>query len=174
MKVFLEFESAAEASAALRTLTSLGYPDRETYTPFPLTSEDAHAPRGSFPLAVLAFAAGLAGLIGAYLIQWYANARNYPLNIGGRPAHAGPAFLPVGFESICLLSAAALFAGFLLFERLPKLWQPVFEIDGFERASIDRFWIVLDGGTSAELPARVRRDALSLNPYRIVIEGERG
>ncbi len=172
MKVFLEFESAEDASAALRALRSLGYLDCETYTPFPLTSEDAHAPRGSFPLAALAFGGGLAGLIGAYLIQWYANVRSYPLNIGGRPAHAGPAFLPVGFESICLVAVVALFGGFLLFERLPRLWQPVFEIEGFERANIDRFWIVLDAGASAELSDRVRRDALSVNPYRIVA-GER-
>ena len=171
MKVFVEFETAEEASAALRMLTSLGYLDRETYTPFPITDEDAHARQGSLPLGVLALGAGLTGLVVAYLIQWYANVGSYPLNIGGRPAHAAPAFVPVSFESVCVFAVVALFAGFLLFERLPRLWQPIVEIDGFERASIDRFWIVLDLGRTTEVPESVMRDVLPLRPLRVVAGG---
>jgi hypothetical protein len=171
MKAFLEFETPEGAAAALRALTALGYAGCETYGPFPLTKDDADAPRGSFPLAVLAFGAGAAALGAAYLVQWYANVRSYPLNIGGRPAHAAPAFIPAAFESICLLAAIALFLGFLLFERLPQLWQPIFEIDGFERASVDRFWIAFDLGSANELPDAVRHDVVPLDPARIVIGG---
>jgi hypothetical protein len=169
MKAFLEFETAETAAAALRKLTALGHAGCETYGPFPLTKEDADAPRSSFPLPLLAFGAGATALGAAYMAQWYANVRSYPLNIGGRPAHAAPAFIPATFESVCLLAAVALFLGFLLFERLPRLWQPIFEIEGFERASIDRFWIAFDVGSGRDLPDDVRRDVVPLDPVRIVI-----
>ena len=172
MKVFVEFAAAEEAIRAIDALVGLGYLDIETYAPFPLTSQDAHAPRGSLTLGLLASAGGLFALSGAYVIQWFANAGSYPLNIGGRPAHAAPAFVPATFESLCLGAVMAVFLGFLLLERLPRLWQPIFNIDGFERASIDRFWVVVNL-RAAETPDDVVRDALALHPIRIIAGEER-
>lgn len=182
MRLFAEFDAPEPAAEALATLKSLGYRDIETYSPFPLTHEDARAPRGSFVLGSLAFGAGLFALAAAYLIQWYANVASYPLNIGGRPAHAAAAFLPATFESVCLLAAIAAFGGFLVWERLPRLWQPVFEIDGFERSSVDRFWIVVQlqhrkrqhrrGGVQPAhniLVERAARDLSALHPLRIIV-----
>jgi hypothetical protein len=168
VKAFAEFDRPEDALRAVATLKALGYLDVETYGPFPLTGEDAHAPRGSLLLGMLGFGAGVAALAAAYLIQWYANAASYPLNIGGRPTHASAAFVPSVFESICLAATVAVFVGFLAIERLPRLWQPIFEIDGFERASIDRFWLVLDLGQEAVLD-RVRGDLAPLRPLRVVV-----
>ena len=168
MKVFIEFGAADDAQRAIEALRARGYRDIETYSPFPLTNEDAHAPRGSFLLALAGFFGGLIALGAAYAIQWYANAESYPLNIGGRPAHAVPAFVPAVFESICLFGAVGVFIAFLLFERLPRLWQPVFEIDGFHRASIDRFWVVLNVRTSTVLAERIAGEVQSLHPLRVI------
>ncbi len=172
MKVCAEFETAAGAIRALKTLKSLGYLDIETHAPFAITDEAAYAPRGSFPLAFLAFGGGVSALGAAYLVQWWANVWSYAINIGGRPAHAGAAFVPSTFESICLFAALGLFAGFLLLERLPRLWQPLFEIEGFERAVVDRFWLVLDVGRDTPID-RITGDVVPLEPVRIVIsEGD--
>lgn len=168
MRAFVEFDRPEEATRAVTTLKSLGYLDIETYAPFPLTDDDAQAPRGSLPLGMMAFGGGVAALAVAYLIQWYANVASYPLNIGGRPAHAAPAFVPAVFETVCLAATVAVFVGFLAIHRLPRLWQPIFEIEGFERASVDRFWVVLDLGTSAMLD-RVRGDLVPLHPLRVVV-----
>jgi len=169
VKVCVEFLSAEDATRAVTALTALGHLDIETYAPFPLTDEGAHAPLGSFALSFLSFGAGVTALIGAYLVQWYANVASYPLNIGGRPAHAGPAFVPATFESICLLATLGVFAGFLLLERLPRLWQAEFEIDGFERSSVDRYWIVLPLAAAGAFTDEMRRDILPLGPVRIVL-----
>ena len=169
MKVLAEFERAEDARHALKTLTSLGYRGLETYAPFALTDEEAHAPRGSFPLAFLAFGGGLTGLAAAYVVQWWATVQSYPLNIGGRPAHAAAAIVPASGETICLLATLGVFAGFLLLERLPRFWQPVFEIDGFERATVDRFWIALDVADTPAQVDRVREDIVPLHPLRIVV-----
>lgn len=170
MKAFVEFSEPDAAKQALDRLKSLGYLDVETYGPFPLTDDDGHAPRGAAVLSVLAFGGGVFGLVGAYLLQWYANVSSYPLNIGGRPAHAAPAFIPATFESICLFATGALFFGFLLVEGLPRLWQPIFEIEGFERSSIDRFWIVLQVRDSATSTERLTDDVIATLPLRVILE----
>ena len=169
MTVCAEFDAAADAKRALDALTSLGYTHIETHTPFPLTEEDAHAPRGWFVAAFLGFVAGLSALAAAYLIQWYANVGSYPLDIGGRPVHAAPAFIPATFETVCLAGTLALFVVFLIAERLPRLWQPIFEIEGFERASIDRFWIVLELRGSSGAAERALDDLARMGPLRIVV-----
>jgi hypothetical protein len=175
--MFAEFESPEPATNALATLKSLGYLDIETYSPFPLTYADARAPRGSFVLGALAFGGGLCAAAAAYLIQWYANVASYALNIGGRPVHAAAAFVPSTFESICLVAAMAVCVGFLVLERLPRLWQPIFEIDGFERSSVDRFWIVVQlqhrrgwlQPARHVLVERAARDLAGLHPLRIIV-----
>jgi hypothetical protein len=172
VKAFVEFSDPDAAKHALSRLKSLGYLDIETYGPFPLTDEDAHAPRGSVAISIAAFSGGLFALVAAYLIQWYANVASYPLNIGGRPAHAAPAFIPATFETICLFATGALFLGFLVLERLPRLWQPIFEIDGFERSSVDRFWIVLQVAASTTARERLTTDIVPLDPLRIVVSEE--
>ena len=168
MKVLVEFEFPQDAARAIRVLTSLGYLDVDTYTPFPVTSEEGHAPRGSLPLGLLAFGGGVAAMVAAYLVQWWANAWSYPVNAGGRPAHAAPAFVPATFETICLAATIAVFAGFLVLERLPRLWQAAFDIDGFERATVDRFWLGLDVADDGAALDRVTADVLPLHPLRIV------
>lgn len=171
MKVAVEFGTAHAATHALRTLKSLGYVDIETHAPFPLPDADADSPRGSLALGVPAFAGGLFALGAAYVVQWWANVWSYPLNIGGRPVHAGPAFVPATFETICLVVTATVLLAFLVFERLPRLWQPLFEIEGFERATVDRFWLVLDVDASKAMN-RVTSDIVPLRPIRVVVGEE--
>ena len=60
-------------------------------------------------------------------------------------------------------------AGLLILERLPRLSQPVLEIDGFERCTIDRFWLVLEVRNSEVAVEGVARDMVRLQPLRIVV-----
>jgi hypothetical protein len=175
MRVFIEFDGPSQATRALTRLTSLGYVNPETYGPFPLTDEQANAGHGSMPLALLAFGGGLVALLVAYLVQWWANVASYPLNIGGRPPHAAPAFIPATFESICLAATGAVFFGFRAISRMPRLWQPIFDIEGFDRTAIDRFWIEVRIDDSPTAIDRVVADTRPLEPLRIVVgEEERG
>jgi hypothetical protein len=163
-----EFASAADAARAVRHLRARGYERVETYTPFAITDEDAHAPRGWRMLAVAVFAAGAVGAVASYAVQWWANARSYPLNIGGRPAHAVPAFVPSTFEGAVLLAVIAAFVGVLVALRLPRLWQPLFEIDRFERSSGDRFWVAVDLDDASAQAELTVRELTSLRPLRVV------
>src|SRR5438874_9717106 len=159
-----EFATAAEAALALRHLRARGYQGLETYSPFPITDEDAEAKGGWRPLGVAAFAAGALGTLLGYAVQWYANARAYALNAGGRPAHALTAFVPATVETAMLFAALATLAAWLVGARLPRLWQPLFEVDGFERASVDRFWVAVDLADPAAPAERTARELVSLGP----------
>jgi len=161
-----EFATADALASAVRALEDKGYTRIETYSPVPLEPSPR---RGRSRLPVAVFVAGLVGAILSYGIQWYADAYAYPIDIGGRPVHAGPAFVPTVFETVCLVATLAAFAGFLSLERLPRLWQPLFDVDGFERAAVDRFWLELATDDTVESIDRLTRDVMPLEPLRIVL-----
>lgn len=166
-----EFGSARELIAAVRSFSEYGYTLLETYSPVPLASG---VPRRRSRLPIVVFVAGAIGGVLSYTIQWFANVYAYPLDIGGRPAHAIPAFLIPTFEGTVLAASLAAFIGFFVITRLPQPWHPVFEIDGFERATIDRYWLAVDAADPRCAPDRTIRELSALSPLRLVqLEPER-
>jgi hypothetical protein len=144
-----EFDSGAALVNGIRALRAAGLSRLDAFTPYEVAGlQDAIGDRRS-RLTWIALAAGLAGGGGAYLLQWWINVIDYPLNIGGRPYHSAPAFIPITFEMSVLFASAAALISALMLGGLPQLWHPVFEIDGFDRATIDRFWVAIGVGDSA-------------------------
>jgi len=160
-----EFDSADSLVRALRTLEEKGYTRLETYSPI-LIRHGVAQRRSRLPAVV--FLAGLTGAIASYAIQWYANAYAYPLDIGGRPSHAVPAFLIPTFEGAVLCAALAAFFGFFVIARLPRPYHPVFDIDGFERATVDRYWVAIDAGDHRSSPELTPTELFALAPLRVV------
>ncbi len=112
--------------------------------------------------------AGATGAVFAYGLQWYCNSWDYPIDVGGRPIHPAPAFIPITFETTVLFAAAAAFVGFLISSRLPEPWNPLFEIPEFERASVDRFWLAIDGRDACFAGDRTPVELAETAPLRIV------
>lgn len=139
-----EFETPEAMVTALVDLRRRGYRRLDAFSPYPVhgAEEAARMPRSMLPWIVFPF--GLAGAGAAYLVQWYCNAYDYPLNVGGRPPNSAPAFIPITFEMGVLTAAVVGIVTYLALTGLPELWSPVFEVPGFERASIDRFWVGVD------------------------------
>jgi hypothetical protein len=160
-----EFSSAEELTAALRAFSELGYTRLETYSPVPLV-HGVPGPRSRLPTVV--FIAGLLGGVLSYAIQWYANVYTYPLDIGGRPAHAVPAFIIPTFEGTVLCAALAAFIGFFVITRLPEPWHPVFEIDGFERTSVDRYWLAVNASDPRSAPDTTISELRERSPLRVM------
>ncbi len=139
-----EFEDPTTLVAATQRAYRAGYRRMDAYSPFPI--EELHEALGGhhsrLPLIVLI--GGLVGCVGGYLMQyWIANVA-YPVNVGGRPFHSWPAFIPVTFE--CTILGAALFAvlGMLALNGLPQPYHPVFNVPRFALASQDRFFLVIE------------------------------
>jgi len=113
----------------------------ETYTPYPVHGIDEALALKKSLVPKMVGTAALCGVIGGYLLLWWCSTVAYPINIGGRPLHSAPAFIPITFECGVLLSALTAFFGTLAYMGYPRLYHPVFESAGFRRASVDRFWV---------------------------------
>jgi mono/diheme cytochrome c family protein len=143
IRLLAEFASPADLLRAVEVLGRENYHDIETYTPFDVPELDGPLGLRRSPLGWLALGGGLVGLVASYGIQWWANVHSYPVNAGGRPAHAVPAFLLATFEGTVLAASLAVFFGVLLVLRLPRLWSLEDEVEDFQRASIDRYWLAM-------------------------------
>jgi hypothetical protein len=166
-----ELTTADAMVDTLRALRERGYTMLDAWSPYPVReAEDAIAlPRSPVPLIV--FCAALTGAVLGYLIQWWTAAVSYPLDVGGRPAHAAPAFVPITFETTILFGGLAAFLSALALARLPRLHHPLDEVPGFERASIDRFFVGVDARDPHFSTDLTREHLAALAPLRVVAVG---
>ncbi len=163
-----EFGTVDAMLAASAALHELGYREVDAYSPYPVPGVEERLGVRRSRLPKLVFVGGLIGAILGYGIQWYADVAAFPLQVGGRPIHAIPAFIPATFEATVLGAALVAFFGLLVALRLPELWHPLFEVDGFERASVDRFWISVDERDPLFDAERTRTALTALDPLRVV------
>ena len=145
-----ELESGPALLAAVRALREAGVAHIDAFTPYEVAGLDELLGVRRSRLGWIVLAAGLLFGGGAYLLQWWINVVDYPLDIGGRPYHSAPAFIPITFEMTVLFASAAALISAIVLGGLPRLWHPVFEIEGFERASIDRFWLQAGAGSPVD------------------------
>ena len=107
-----EFASAETLVAAARRTRAAGYRRLDAYAPFPVDElpDALDLPPSRIPLFMLG--GGLAGAAAGLGMQYYhANLHAYPMNIGGRPLNAWPAFIPATFELIILFRGAGRLGG---------------------------------------------------------------
>jgi hypothetical protein len=143
--VIAAFDTPQAVKIAARHLRASGVRVFEAYTPYPVDGLDQVIHPGSRNfLPLLMFAGALVGAAAGYWIQYWDEAVNYPLNVGGRPYNSWPAFIVSTFELMLLIAVTAGLLGFLAKSRLPQLYHPIFEAKAFERASRDRFVICVE------------------------------
>jgi hypothetical protein len=140
--ILAEFDSPHAIVRAYDRLLALGYSRIRSWTPYPVRGIVRRLPDSPVPWLMLA--AGTFGACAGYVIQWWCNARSYPIIVGGRPLDSIPAFIPITFESAVLAAALTGFFTMLGFSGFPRLHHPVFGVPGFGRAAVDRFWIGVD------------------------------
>ena len=75
-------------------------------------------------------------------MQVYINL-DYPLNVGGRALIANPAFVLIVFELTVLFAVTFSIGSVLLLNRLPRLHHPLFDLERFHLASLDRFFLLV-------------------------------
>jgi hypothetical protein len=129
---------AAARGAALRQLRII-----DAFTPFPVEELGALLPPRQSRIRLVMLLGGLAVAALAYGTEFYTAVIDYPYNSGGRPLHSWPAFMLVPFALGILGATISGLAAFLVECGLPRLHHPVFDIEGFERASQDRFLLAL-------------------------------
>jgi hypothetical protein len=139
-----EFQDPSDVVAAARAVRAEGYRKVDAYSPFPIEElgEALGFHRSWLPPLVLL--GGIAGAIGGYALQYWASVIEYPMNIGGKPYHSWPAFIPPTFETTILLAALTAVLGMLALNGLPEPYHPVFNVPSFALASRDRFFLCIE------------------------------
>lgn len=139
-----EFDTPEALVGATRRAYSEGYRKMDAYSPFPVPglAEALGFHRDSVPL--LCLIGGLIGGGGAYVLQYWINVIAFPINVGGRPLHSWPAFIPVTFEMTVLFASFGAFFGMWALNRLPMPCHPIFNSENFSAASRDRFFLCIE------------------------------
>jgi len=162
-----EFSDHEELLKAVRNVRAAGYRRIDAYSPFPVEglAEAVGQPRNAVALCCLI--GGILGGSGGYFMQDYAMSTSYALNIGGRPLHNIPPYIPITFELTILCAALFTAIGMLALNRLPRPHHPVFGAKGFERATSDRFFLSVEASDPAFERLEVERLLEAQHPIRV-------
>ncbi len=140
-----EFPSEAALAAAIGMIRDAGYRDIDAYSPHPSEDLDEALGGPKSKVALVILVCGILGGAAGYWLQYWVSVDVYPLNVGGRPLHSWPAFIPPTFECTVLAASFGALIGMLLLSGLPRPHHPLFEIPQFaERASRDSFFLSVD------------------------------
>jgi Protein of unknown function (DUF3341) len=165
--VMAEFTTPEQLLAAARAAREMGFRKMDAYSPYAVegVAEAIGLHKTRVPLVVLI--GGIIGGLIAYVMQWFSAVIDYPLNVGGRPLHSWPAFVPITFELVVLFAALAGLIGMLAMNRLPRPYHPVFNVPEFKLASQTRFFLCIEADDHIFELARVREFFGRFNPVSI-------
>ena len=165
--VIAEFSAPEALIAAVSAAKDAGYTRLDAFSPFPLREVADHLGVRPSIIPWIAFITGFIGAAIQYGSQYWMNAVDYPLNVGGRPLHSWPAFIPSTLIVAILWAGAATLLSMLLIIRLPRLHHPVFAVPSFERASEDRFFLLISSDDPLFDPHRARSLLHGLAPVAV-------
>ena len=139
-----EFLEPAPLLAAADAARLARYRHMDAYTPYPVDglAEALGMRFTGIPLTTLL--CGLLGGSAGYGMQFYSAVIDYPLNIGGRPLHAWPAFIPITFELTVLATAGGAALSMLIYNGLPRPHHPIFDTPFFRERNASRFYLCIE------------------------------
>jgi hypothetical protein len=142
--VMAEFDSGQALLDATRKTMAQGFSRVEAYTPIPIEelNDLIHKKRTVLPKLILA--GGLTGMAAGFVLQYWASAIEYPMNIGGRPLASWTTFIVPSYELTILFASLTAAIGFALLSGLPQPYHPVFNVERFSMASSDKFFLVIE------------------------------
>ena len=162
-----EFEEPEQLLAAARRAGETGYRRVQAYSPYAVEGLAEALKQNHTRLPMIVLCGGATGGIGGYALQLWTMASDYPLNVGGRPLHSWPAFIPVTFETTILGAALAAVLGMLWLNGLPEPYHPVFNLPNFKLASRNRFFLCIRSNDPLFEPAGARQFLEDLKPIRV-------
>lgn len=152
------FDNPDTLLQAARRVRDAGYRKWDCHTPYPVHGLDQAMGLAESPVPTICLTAGFLGVGAALLMQWWMDAVDYPIRIGGKPLFSWPAFVPITFELFVLFAALATMASILIFGKLGRWHSPLHDSDVMREITSDRFALVLDGSD----PRYAADDATSL------------
>lgn len=162
-----EFATPHELVAAAREATEHGYRQVDCHTPFPLHELDEAMGVRPTILPWIVFGGGATGFVTAMALQAWTNGINYAFVISNKPLMSWPADIPVAFELTILFAALSAVAGMFILNLLPSYYHPAFKVPHFDRATTDRFFLIIKASDKMFSPDSTREFLSGLRPIRI-------
>ena len=165
--ILAEFDSSTDLVYAAKAAYAAGYRKMDAYSPFPIeeASEAIGFHKSRVPLIVLL--GGLLGGLSGYGLQYWINVISYPLNIGGKPYNAWPAFIVPTFEMTILFAGLAGVLGMFALNGLPMPYHPLFNVDRFSAVTRDKFFLCVEAADPKFDLVDTQRFMESLKPVSI-------
>jgi hypothetical protein len=139
-----EFSGPDELVQGVQELSGEGYARVESYTPFAVEGIPEALHFRPIAVATIFLVASVLSAASGYFMQWYASVISYPENIGGRPLHSWPSFIPITFEMGVLGGVIGGVIGMIFLNKLPRYSHPVSNVERFRAASSDAFFLCVE------------------------------
>lgn len=164
-----EFDTAGQLTHAAKAAYDAGWRRLDCYTPYPCeeAAEAIGFHRNYVPLITLV--GGLMGCCAMFLMETWINVWAYPLNIGGRPYYAWPAFIVPAYEWTILFAGLTSAFGMLAMCGLPAPYHPLFNAPNFRTgATSDKFFLCLEARDPKFSQAESRAYLEGFQPISVV------
>lgn len=126
---------------AVKKVRKGGYKLHDVYTPFPIHGLDREMGLRETSIHTAGFIYGITGTIVALAFMSWVFTADWPLNIGGKPHFALPAWIPIMFELTVLFSAVGMVLTFCyLCQMAPFVKKHHFHL----RSTDDKFVMVIE------------------------------
>lgn len=124
---------------AVKQVRKAGYKIHDVYTPFPIHGLDAAMGLRDTNLHTAGFIYGIAGTATAFSFITWVFTTDWPLNIGGKPFFALPAWIPIIFELTVLFASVGMVLTFCYLCQL----APFVKKDHFNLRSTDDTFVMV-------------------------------
>ncbi len=161
-----EFDKPERLVEAVKRARKAGFLAMEAYSPYPVEELSGALGFEENIIPWLTLAGGIFGAASGYGLQLYTN-HAYSIEIGGRPLYAWQSFMLITFEMTVLFAVLTAIFGMLILNRLPRLHHPLFDIEAFDFANSDRFFLVIFSNDRRFHPKRTRVFLAHLDPVRM-------
>jgi|SRR5690606_18732484 hypothetical protein len=119
----------------------------DCFTPMPIHGIEAKLGVRPSRLPIAAFLFGSLGTLSGVALLYYTMTKDWPMNVGGKPALMMPDFIPVTFELTILLCSLGMVATFFFKNDLfPGRAPKVMDL----RATDDRFILAVDANENTD------------------------
>jgi hypothetical protein len=173
--LLVEYDNPESLVAAIKQAREAGYTKLDGYSPYGVAEIADALGFIKSEMATVMLCGGLVGAASAFIMQWWTNAIDYPLNVAGRASlhpiewlNGWPSYIPVTFEGGILTCALSGLFGLLAICGLPRPHHPLFNDPGFvARATRDRFFMTVEA-TDPKFDRQATKDfLLGLQPLSV-------
>jgi hypothetical protein len=161
-----EFDGPERLIEAARQARAARFRAIDTYSPFPIEELTEILELADIRIPILTAVGGILGAVIGFGLQVHTNLA-FPIDIGNRPLIATPGFMLITFELGVLGAVLATIFGMLILNRLPRLHHPVFDIETFGLASMDKFFLVIFSNDRRFDSEATRDFLMGLRPHRV-------